>query len=154
MEYLATDFIIQNASFAVVQKIALGNNYTGVAPASGATPFVPVYDSTTGIIMYKDAVNGTVTEGTQGGLFTFRNLEPIEVTQLIADFGADTSWSLSLYTGDGITIPIATDTDRYVHYCPPNRLVLHPGDGLKIETTDATKAMWLRVSLRSEQAVD
>lgn len=154
MEFLATDYIIQNTSFGVVQKIAQGFNFDGTLPGLGATSFVPVYRSESGVVILKDSVNGAVTEGDHGGLFVFRQLETIELTQLVADLGADTTWAISLVTSDGVTIPVHNDTDRYIHYTPPGRVILHPGDALKLVTTDASKAMWVRMSLRNEIAVD
>lgn len=153
-ELLATQYIIQNTSFGVVQRIAQGSNFTGELPGTVTADFVPVFDSTTGVIHYKDAVGGTGVEGTRGGLYSFGQDTPVEISQILADFGASVTWTVSILTADDYAIPVATNTGRYISQLPPQRLLLQPGDRLKVVTTGGAAAMWLRVSIRTEQAVD
>ena len=153
-DYACPNFIVQNTSLGIVQRIASGEDFTGTAAGLSTADFVPVFDRETGIIHYKDTVDGVVLEGDRGGLFTFGHQTPIEITQVLADFGASIAWALSIVTADGFTIPVEGDTARYVHYTPPSRLLLHPGDRLKVTTAAGSAAMWLRISVRNEQAVD
>ena len=72
---------------SIQQRIASGQNFTGARPSATGLTFL----------------NNTnkFTEQNAGGLFDFGGDNPIQITQIMAKFGAATAYTLSVVSLDG-----------------------------------------------------
>jgi len=140
-------------STIIEQRIAAGSTYDGVVPADAVENFVPFYDDTLGIWRLGKP-NESTFEGTHGGLFVMDHKQPLVLEQVLADLGTSLAYTLSLVTTSG-TIPIATGTSRYIAYNDSNlRWRFQKGEKIKLVVAAGTAAMWARIYLRSEQAIN
>jgi hypothetical protein len=136
----------------VEQAIKIGAQFTGEIPSidDGGEDilFVPYMNDADGIYrMMRSATTPTVVEGDKGGLFLFANKVPVRIEYILADLGTSQAWNLHHALAHG-NFPIANATSQYIRRTfDDDGLILAPTEGVKLITTAATKAMWMRVGV-------
>jgi len=143
---------IENIVRFFEQHIAAGSQFDGAAPALGATVFVPYADNYDQILRYGSPTVPATKEGDRGGLFIFETAGPASLEYILANFGSPgVTWTLSVVTRDGHTAVVATSTGQYILRIEYDKFHLARGDTLKLVTSGATLAMWVRIGLTLAQ---
>lgn len=120
----------------IQQAISAGNDFDGAAPGGALTT------SPEGIESY--------AESDAGGLFEFGNQYPVEVVQIQIILGGQLTWSISVVDDDDDEIVLwSGTTEADFHTTAADRIVLLPGQALKLVTSTASAAMKARVSVEA-----
>lgn len=154
MPYIREDVIeFGTMPMVIEQKIKAGEDFTGTIPTLSTEPvgerdFVPFYEESTGIFKMGNpgptTAEATLFEGDAGGLFTFQHKRPIIIDHIMANFGTAIAHAFNLVTANG-SFPLLAATAITAWFKPSDKLIIFPGESIKITTTSATAAMWARV---------
>lgn len=148
MDIKYTSIEIQNVVTAIEQRIAAGEDFTGAAPALGATTFIPWVDTIDNVFRYASPADHTIVQGDAGGLFQWIATKPVSVEFILADFGSvGVTYTMSILTATSDDVTIATATGQYLIRKEVDRFYLFPGDKLKFVTSGGTNAMVLRIGV-------
>lgn len=135
-EIVRTTVPISVTPVTIEQQMAIGNNFSGEAPSLAGEPFVPYFSNVDGIYRMKQHDTPANDEGDKGGLFEPTCVEPFFLEQLHADFGESNAWTLSVVTSS-ITYLVSSGTGQTIVQIPHDRIILHPGEKIKLITTGA-----------------
>lgn len=136
----------------IEQQVDAGSDFDGAAPADATENFVPYYDEDDGVFRWGKP-DGTTFVGTHGGLFDMTHKQPIVLEQLFADFGGSVTWNIYIVTARGDVL-IKTGTGQYLAYGNGElRWRMQRHEKVKVTTSGGSAAMWLRIYVRSEQAI-
>jgi len=137
-----TTTTIPDQPFGIRHVITAGQQFTGAASGGAMT-------LADGVFKYATSAAGGLFDPTALALIEGQGSCSYEVLQVEVEFGGQSSWTLHLLDADdNAVLVLSGTTETDLLHSTSERLVLLPGEKLKLVTTGASAAMRATVKLR------